>query len=147
MITALTRIVSTRRDDELAHRTRCAANVFAALLTASTPGATGADLFGAAVAAYADAGYAGEERAHHQGGVIAYRAREWIAHPHSTDVMGAPQAVAWNPTITGTKVEETCLLHQNGAVEVLTTTPDWPSLEIAVRSQRLRVPDVLVLGA
>ena len=146
MIAALTRIVSTRRDDDLSHRTRCAARVFAELLTASVPGATGTDLFHAAAAAYAEVGFAGEERAHHQGGVIAYRAREWVAHPHSSEVIGVPQAVAWNPTITGTKIEETCLLHQDG-VEVLTTTPDWPSLEIEVRSQRLRVPDVLVLGA
>ena len=146
MIAALTRIVTTRRDDELSRRTRCAADVLAALLTASVPGAIGADLFHAAAAAYAEAGFAGEERAHHQGGVIAYRAREWVAHPHSTDTIGTPQAVAWNPTITGTKVEETCLLHEDG-VEVLTMTPDWPSLEIEVRSQRLQVPDVVVLGA
>jgi Xaa-Pro aminopeptidase len=146
LIVALSRLVCTRRDDELFARTRATADVFAALLEATAAGATGSTLFGAAAAAYERAGFPGEERLHHQGGAIAYRAREWVAHPASEEVVTPPQAFAWNPTITGTKVEETCVLHADGRLELVTASPDWPSIAVTVRQQRLDVPDVLALG-
>jgi len=99
-------------------------------------------MFAAASAAYADSGFPGEERHHHQGGAIGYRAREWVAHPRSQDVAVLPQAFAWNPTVAGTKLEETCLVHADGRVEVLTETPNWPAIEIHVRGQVVRISDV-----
>ena len=123
-------------------------DVFARLLTASVPGATGAALFAAAVRAYADAGFPGEERAHHQGGGDRLpRAR-----------MGRPSVLGrGHQRAAGARVEPDDHRQQrskrpascsaDGAVEVLTTTPDWPSLEVEVRSQQLRVPAVLVLDA
>ena len=104
MIAALTRIVTTRRDDELSRRTRCAADVFAALLTASVPGAIGADLFHAAAAAYAEAGFAGEERAHRQGGVIVVpRAR----------MGGAPALDRYDWRPSGGRVESDDYRHKS----------------------------------
>ena len=138
--------MSTRRDDDLMMRTRATADVFAALLGATIAGARGSELFAAAAAAYERAGFPAEERLHHQGGAIAYRAREWVAHPRSDETVHPPQAFAWNPTITGSKVEETCVLHADGSLELVTTSPDWPSIAVTVRGQRLDVPDVLILG-
>lgn len=146
LIVGASRVLSTRPDDDLQKRTRATAHVYAALLETTRAGASGAQLFEAAAAAYAAAGFPGEERLHHQGGAIAYRAREWVAHPQSTDLVGAPQAFAWNPTITGTKVEETSVLLEDDRLEIVTASPGWPSIEISVRGQRLLVPDVFVLG-
>jgi antitoxin VapB len=146
LIVGASRIVSTRSDDDLLKRTRATAQVFAALLESTRTGATGAELFAAAASAYAAAGFPGEERLHHQGGAIAYRAREWVAHPQSNDVVTAPQAFAWNPTVTGTKIEETCVLDEDDRLEIVTASPGWPSIGINVREQRLFVPDVYVLG-
>jgi Xaa-Pro aminopeptidase len=143
-VVALSRIIATRADEELTRRTRAAADVYAALMRASVPGASGAELFNAAARTYAGAGFAGEEQRHHQGGVIGYRSREWVAHPASTDIVGIPQAFAWNPSITGTKVEDTCLVLDDGRIEVLTATPGWPVLEIEVRGQRLGLAGVMV---
>jgi hypothetical protein len=39
------------------------------------------------------------------------------------------QAFAWNPTITGTKVEDTALVTGDG-LEIITSTPDWPTIDI-----------------
>ena len=75
------------------------------------------------------AGHAGEEGNHHQGGAIGYRSREWIAHPRSQEVVEERQAFAWNPTITGTKVEDTALALGE-RIEIVTSTPDWPSIEL-----------------
>jgi antitoxin VapB len=153
-IVALSRMISVRPDADLLARTHAAARVCAALLDATRPGVTGAALFDVAVSAYAKEGFRGEERLHHQGGTIGYRAREWLAHPSSRAQVRPPQAFAWNPTITGTKIEETVLLYgpeegsrqPGGSLVVVTDSPGWPSIHIEAQGQRVALPDVLVLG-
>ncbi len=143
LVVSLSRIISSGPVPEaLASRTAATARVFESVLTATRPGAAGATIFQAAVDAYAREGFPGEELRHHQGGAIGYRTREWLAHPHSTEPVDAPQAFAWNPTITGTKMEETALVT-NGGVEIFTSSPDWPSIEIQVGDQTLLAPGIL----
>lgn len=143
---SLTRIVraggSSPASDDVRVRTRATAEVNARLLAASRPGAIGRELFAEAARAYAAVGFPREEERHHQGGPIGYRTRDWVAHPASDDRLRANQAVAWNPSITGTKVEETCLVTEEG-VEVLTGTPEWPAIEIEAAGRVFRAPDVL----
>lgn len=145
LIAAASRLVQIGQPDpELARRMRASALTCAHLLAATRPGATGALLFQAAAQAYTAAGYPGEERLHHQGGAIGYRAREWIAHPASSDVVTAPQAFAWNPTVTGTKIEETWIVDEDGRLDLVTGSPGWPSITVDVRGARVQLPDVLV---
>lgn len=137
LVAALSRIVVAGRVPEtLETRTRATATVFGRLLAATTEGTTGAELFATAAAAYADAGFPHEERRHHQGGATGYRSREWIAHPTSREIVRTRQAFAWNPSITGTKVEDTTLLTPDG-LEVLTSSPGWPTIPLSVRGQSL----------
>ncbi len=143
LVVSLSRLISVGPvPDALAARTRATARVFGSLLSATRPGATGASIFQAAVEAYASEGFPAEETRHHQGGAIGYRTREWLAHPRSTEEVHAPQAFAWNPTITGTKVEDTALVTSAG-VEIVTSSPGWPSLEINVGDQTLLASDIL----
>jgi Xaa-Pro aminopeptidase len=143
LVASLTRLLSAGRpSDQTRARTRACAIVFARLLAATRTGVSGRELYDVAVRAYAEVGFAGEERRHHQGGACGYRSREWFAHPASTDVVSPPQAFAWNPSITGTKVEETALATAAG-VELLTTSPDWPSIPIDVLGSQLEAPDIL----
>lgn len=143
-VVALSRVIAAGRvDDDLRRRTQATGNVFGALLEATVAGATGAQMFAAAAKAYAANGYPNEELLHHQGGVIAARSREWVAHPASDAVARPPQAFAWNPTVTGTKVEETVLLHEDNRLELITASPGWPSFEVTVRGQAIPVPEVL----
>jgi antitoxin VapB len=145
LIVAASRLVHIGGPDaELTRRTRAAALTYATLLRATRAGATGAHLFEAAVSGYAAAGFPGEERLHHQGGAIGYRPREWVAHPYSDDVVTPPQAFAWNPTVTGTKIEESCIVHQDGRIVALTSSPEWPGIEVDVNGQLVTVPDVLI---
>jgi len=145
LIAALSRlVVAGVIPDALEERTRATAGVFERLLAATTAGATGAQLFGVAAQAYADVGFAHEETRHHQGGATGYRSREWIAHPASREIVQAQQAFAWNPSITGTKVEETVLLTPAG-IEVLTSSPDWPTIPLCVRGRALSAPGHLAL--
>lgn len=117
---------------ELEARFVSAAKVNAALLDATRAGATSAELFRVAQAAYEAEGYPGEERLHHQGGPTGYGEREWVATPSGTETVANQQAFAWNPSIRGAKAEDTVLLH-DGHIEWLTATPDLPVIETAVR--------------
>jgi Xaa-Pro aminopeptidase len=146
LIVAISRLVSAREPGpEIIRRLTAAQQVFVALLNASVPGASAASLFSVAAEAYAGAGFPREETRHHQGGGIGYKAREWIAHPASSEVLAAPTALAWNPSVTGTKVEDTCLVHQDG-VENITVTPGWPSRMVEVRGRPMALAGHLELS-
>ncbi len=110
---------------ELQTRIRAAARVNAAFIAHSRPGKTLGELLAIGQAAYAEAGFPGEWQHHHQGGVTGYEPREYLATPGGADVLAARQALAWNPTVQGAKMEDTILLGESGD-EVLTPTPLWP---------------------
>jgi Xaa-Pro aminopeptidase len=126
LVVALSRIISTK-PDAIRALTRATTTVFSQLLAATRPGVTGGELYATAAHAYRSVGYEGQEQLHHQGGAIGYRSRDWIAHPTSCDVVFDRQAFAWNPSITGTKVEDTALLA-DGQIELITATGDWPAI-------------------
>jgi Xaa-Pro aminopeptidase len=143
---SLSRIVSSGRvPAPMKVLTEANAAVLGQLLEATRPGARGRELFAVVQKAYAAAGFPGEETRHHQGGAIGYRTREWLAHPESEEVVQARQAFAWNPSITGTKVEETALVDDSG-LRLITTSPDWPSYPMSVGGATLPAPAVLELG-
>ena len=128
--------------DELQAKTEATAFVNASLLDATRPGTTGAELYDVATKAYAAVGYAGEIDKHHQGGATGYKTREWVAHPQSREVVQSLQAYAWNPSITGTKVEDTYLIDGNGA-ELVTATPGLPQIVTTVNETEYFSPGIL----
>jgi hypothetical protein len=81
---------------------------------ATRPGRTVAETFADCRRFYADAGFPGEWRLHHQGGLTGYGSRELIATPHTDDLIEPGQAFAWNPSVTGAKAEETFVLTEAG---------------------------------
>lgn len=104
-----------------------AAQVNAALLAGTRVGATAEELYHVAQRAYTQAGFAGEEQLHHQGGATGYGERDWLASPFGRQKVVDRQAVAWNPSIRGGKVEDTVLL-KDGKIELLTATPTLPQV-------------------
>ena len=89
-------------------------------------------------------GFAGDIHLHHQGGAAGYKTREWVAHPQSAEVVQADQAFAWNPSITGTKVEETCITTADG-IEIITASPDFPRIATTVNGREYISPGILSL--
>ena len=128
---------------ELGARFETAAQVNAALLSATRVGATSAELFGVAQAAYAAQGFPSEEQFHHLGGPTGYGEREWIATPQGADVVVNNQAFAWNPSIRGGKTEDTVLLR-DGVIENLTPTPELPVIAASVEGSTYAAAGVLV---
>ena len=128
--------------EELLRRTEATAFVNASLWHTTRPGVSGSDLYETAGKAYAERGFADEINKHHQGGAGGYKTREWVAHPQSSEVVQRNQAFAWNPSITGTKVEETVILSETG-VEVITASPNFPSIETEIDGQTYFSPGIL----
>jgi Xaa-Pro dipeptidase len=128
---------------ELGARFKSAAQVNAALLDATKVGATSAELFKVAQAAYAAEGFPGEERFHHQGGPPGYGEREWVATPNGKETVVNNQAFAWNPSIRGGKAEDTVILR-DGKIEWLTATPELPVIDAEVNGKVYPAAGVLV---
>ncbi len=92
---------------------------------------------------YERAGYKDEWKLHHQGGPAGYGCREFIITPDCNKRIKNGQAYAWNPSITGAKCEDTTLLN-NGRIEILTRTKDWPCPEIKINAAAISVADILI---
>lgn len=117
--------------DEVRRKANACARIDATIIAATRPGETFGKIFQRIVATYAETGFAGEWRSHHQGGLVGYEPRESFIRPDSNDCVALGQSYAWNPSITGVKSEDTILV---GAAEneVLTTISDWPSLAVTL---------------
>lgn len=126
---AATRFVSFGAlGDNLQRRFEAVAAVDNALIGATRPGAAVADVFRTGLEAYRATGFADEWQLHHQGGAIGYAPREYLATAQSQERVLENQAFAWNPSITGAKVEDTILVTA-AANENLTAVAGWPLVE------------------
>ena len=144
LIVSLSRMVSFGKPSaELKARTEATAAVNAAFWHASKPGTSSAELYQEGARAYERLGFANEIDRHHQGGAAGYKTRDWVAHPAGTDVVQVDQAFAWNPSIRGTKVEETCIVGEGG-IEVLTQSSDVPYVETKIEGQIYHSPGIII---
>jgi antitoxin VapB len=98
-------------------------------------------MFALARAAYAAEGHPDAIEQHHQGGTIGYRSREIIATPDDDTPLAEGMACAWNPSITGTKSEDTILLTGDSP-ETLTTMAGWPMWSVEVDGATFERPAV-----
>ena len=145
LIASLSRIVCVGAvPDETKRKTESTAYVFAKLLSETKKGKSGAQLYKIAADAYAEKGFAGEINKHHQGGAAGYKSRDWVIHPESRETVFPNQAFAFNPSITGTKSEETAIAR-NGEIEIITATPDFPQIAVAIDGREFLSPDILSL--
>lgn len=127
---------------EIRERYEKTAYIFACMQCMMTEGRTYGDYFAGVQRLYREAGYDGEWQMHHQGGPTGYACREFTAAPGMTEVMHAQTAYAWNPTIQGTKCEETTYFDGENT-ETFTATADWPRKRIHTPYGDFCVADIL----
>ena len=127
---------------DLRKKSEAVAQIDATFISATRPGVKLNEVFQRAVAAYASSGFADEWRLHHQGGPAGYEPRECVATPEVTDTVAVGQVYAWNPSITGTKSEDSVLVGEKNN-EVLTVIPGWPVLAAEVAGQVIPRPAIL----
>lgn len=144
LIVSATRMVCLRRDDELVRRQKAAGYVDAVLCGGTRPGMDTANLFVQAQAAYAFQGFAEEWRQHHQGGLTGYMPRELKARETLHHIIREGEVYAWNPSVQGTKSENTILVTPTG-FENLTYTGNWKYIEHQLPGGRILTEDILIL--
>jgi Xaa-Pro aminopeptidase len=130
---------------ELKRRHQAVCDIDAMVNLSTRPGKTLGEMFTVIEQAYAKVGFPGEWKLHHQGGSTGYLPREAVAVPgHAAKVL-ENQAFAWNPSITGTKNEDTVRVWGTG-FEVLTApSKSWPTLVGRSPAGELPRADMLIL--
>lgn len=130
----LTRFVSFGElGDEDAELHRHVREIEAQALNLCKPGTSLDTVYHALDQAYQQHGYPNAIREHHQGGTTGYLAREIVANSSTTDTLAENMAIAWNPSLTGAKIEDTFVILNDGKLENLTFDPNWPSVEVEGR--------------
>ena len=144
LVAAATRLVHFGKlSRDLIRRHRAVCRVDAAMIAASQVGRPFGEVLRVAQQAYAEVGFAGEWRHHHQGGPTGYAGREFVATAGEKRTIQIHQPIAWNPSIAGTKSEDTILATARGP-EILTRTGHWPMLEVRLGRLALPRPAILV---
>ncbi|WP_319416183.1 M24 family metallopeptidase [Marispirochaeta aestuarii] len=114
------------------------------LWTNTVPGRSVQVPFNAVEKEYRRLGYDGEFNLHHQGGAIGYAPRDYRVDFSTEETIAENQPFCWNPSITGTKSEDTILATQAGPVP-LTRPIIFPKLSMDVNGARFERADILVI--
>ena len=112
------------------------------IMAATLPGRPVVEAFKAGIEAYKQLGYPNEWELHHQGGSIGYMPRDYRVTWQTTEIVQENQAFTWNPSISGTKSEDTILATSKGPI-VLSEPVVYPVLQMEVGGYTFRRPDIL----
>lgn len=143
LVCSITRLVHFGAlPDNLRRKAEAVAQVDAAFIAATRPGNDLGQVFQHGIEAYSANGFPDEWKLHHQGGPAGYEPREYIANPTAKDQVLVRQAYAWNPSITGTKSEDTIQVAEQDN-EVVTVIPGWPMIEVEMEGKTYARPAIL----
>lgn len=142
----LTRFVAFARPTQKEKdRMAIVAEIEADAFEVTRPGSRMSELYSAIARSYESRDLSSEIENQHFGGPTGYLSRECFARPQVKDeedpLLPNFSAVAWNPTLPGSKIEDTILVGPGGSIEILTVDKKWPVTQIRGRPR----PDVLEL--
>jgi len=145
LIASLTRLVHFGEPPlELRKKHNAVCAVDAAFILNSQPAIPTGDVLEKAIATYRSSGFPDEWKLHHQGGPTGYEPRCYRVVPGDSRKLRTNQAVAWNPSIAGTKSEDTILCAE-GPPEILTPCHQWPTTQYEYQGMAISRPDMLVM--
>ncbi len=145
LIVALTRLVSLGElDEEMKKKHSAVVYVDTVLIASTLPGEEMGKILDKGIKAYKEKGYGEEWRKHHQGGPIGYLTREFKVTPGETRKVNFRQPFAWNPSIEGTKSEDTIISYPESPL-IITYTPSWPKIKVEYAGRVWERPDILCL--
>lgn len=144
LIFSVTRLVSFGPvGGTLARKHQAATLVDATLIANTRVGATVGAVLKSGIAAYGKNGFGHEWKLHHQGGPCGYAPRDYLATPDELRTVLPNQLFAWNPSVTGTKSEDTMISLPTGPA-VLTLASGWPTIMHEVDGVAVERPDTLI---
>ena len=143
LIVSLTRFVHFGELPE-ALRMKYEANVFidCTMMAHTRLGTPAREVLQKGIDAYKEKGFPEEWKLHHQGGSIGYTGRDYRVNFKTPDVIQENQAFTWNPSITGTKSEDTILATSKGP-EMITHPVLYPTLSLSVAGIPFNRPAIL----
>ncbi|HUL38608.1 MAG TPA: M24 family metallopeptidase, partial [Thermodesulfobacteriota bacterium] len=130
LIVSLTRFIHFGKlPEEL--RKKYEDNVFidCTMMAHTRPGIASKAVLQKGIDAYQEKGYPDEWKLHHQGGSIGYTGRDYRVSFKTPDMIQENQAFTWNPSISGTKSEDTILATSKGP-EMITYPILYPTLSL-----------------
>jgi Xaa-Pro dipeptidase len=114
------------------------------MMACTVPGRPVKEAFLKGVEAYAQAGFPEEYTRHHQGGAIGYVGRDYKVDFNTEETVRENQAFAWNPSIAGSKSEDTMIATGKGPV-LLSAPVIFPAMKRDVAGHAFARPDILEL--
>jgi Xaa-Pro aminopeptidase len=145
LIVCMTRYVNfVPVSDELRRQYRDNQRIDCIYMAHSIPGESYQRPLLAGKAAYEEMGYGAEFDKHHQGGPIGYAGRDFRVDFTVTGTIREHQAFCWNPSITGTKSEDTVIVSQAG-VEMISRPVIFPRVNIEACGATFVRSDILEL--
>lgn len=143
LIVSLTRFVYFGRlPKELRAKYEANVSIDCTFMAHTRPGVLARDVLQKGIDAYKEKGYPEEWKLHHQGGSIGYTGRDYRANFKTPDIVQENQAFTWNPSITGTKSEDTILATSKGP-EMITYPILYPTYSITVDGTQFVRPAIL----
>ena len=120
------------------------ANVFidCIFMAATRPGRAARQVLQRGIEAYREKGFPEEWKFHHQGGSIGYTGRNYRTNLKTQDIIQENQAFTWNPSLAGTKSEDTIIASSKG-LEMITRPMSYPTLSMMADGTSFVRPDIL----
>lgn len=146
LVVSLTRMLhfGKKLPDELRRKHTACCSVDMALNCATRVGIPIKQVLAAGIEEYEKHGFGEEWKMHHQGGPTGYHPRCFRGTPQEERLVMNNQAYAWNPSITGTKSEDTILVSGGGFEFISSPTSAWPALNVKIGSKTYRRADIKV---
>ncbi len=144
LIVSLTRFVHFGRlPRELKKKYEATVFIDCTFMAHTKPGVPAREVLQKGIDAYKEKEYPEEWRLHHQGGSIGYTGRDYRTNFNTPDLIQENQAFTWNPSIIGTKSEDTILATPVGP-EMITKPILYPTLSVTVEGISFKRPAILV---
>jgi Xaa-Pro dipeptidase len=145
LIVSISRDVLLENDAEMVRKHEKCAMVNAAFLSGLKQGNSLEKVFEKGLMEYEKQGYPFEYKEHHQGGLTGFIPRELRANVGCTHLVRENEAYAFNPTIQGSKCEDTVLVTETG-IDVMTYTGNYAYVTCDIDGEKFVVPTVYVLN-
>lgn len=144
LIVSLTRMLyfGSKLPRDLRRKHLAVCHVDAAFNHATRPGVQIKNIFSEGLNEYKRHGFREEWRLHHQGGPTGYQSRSFRGTATEGRVVLNRQAFAWNPSITGTKSEDTILAGTGGIEFLSQPSSQWPKVEVTVKGSTYQRADI-----
>ncbi|MCM8784656.1 MAG: aminopeptidase P family N-terminal domain-containing protein [Candidatus Omnitrophica bacterium] len=144
LIVSLSRLIYFGKlPEELKKKHLAVCKIDSVFIGSTCKGRTIGEIFSKGIEMYEKTGYGDEWKKHHQGGPTGYMTRYFRATKERKEIITENQAFAWNPSITGTKSEDTIITTEEKPI-IITEDRNWPLLKIETEQGEFLRPNIFV---